>query len=119
MVRTRHSDVEIDLAADGAARAAVDELTRGEAGPSGSRPPTGSDTPARRWSPSSWWPHASAGATWADIGEILGVSTQAAHQKYRWVRRRRSDGDEDDVRPTPPTAPTRRRRRRASTSPTS
>ena len=23
------------------------------------------------------------GATWAEVGEMLGVSTQAAHQKYR------------------------------------
>ena len=27
----------------------------------------------------------SSGATWADIGEVLGVSTQAAHQKYRFI----------------------------------
>ncbi len=26
-----------------------------------------------------------AGATWAEIGETLGVSTQAAHQKYRYA----------------------------------
>ena len=28
------------------------------------------------------------GATWSDIGDTLGVSTQAAHQKYRWVAAR-------------------------------
>ena len=26
-----------------------------------------------------------SGATWAEIGDTLGVSTQAAHQKYRYV----------------------------------
>ena len=28
----------------------------------------------------------SAGARWADIGEALGVSAQAAHRRFRWVR---------------------------------
>ncbi|MBK6503689.1 MAG: hypothetical protein WAX12_17305 [Candidatus Microthrix subdominans] len=27
-----------------------------------------------------------AGARWADIGEALGVSAQAAHRRFRWVR---------------------------------
>jgi ECF sigma factor len=27
-----------------------------------------------------------AGATWAEIGEALGVSAQAAHKRYRWLR---------------------------------
>lgn len=26
------------------------------------------------------------GATWAEIAEALGVSTQAAHKRYRWLR---------------------------------
>lgn len=26
------------------------------------------------------------GATWAEIGGALGVSTQAAHKRYRWLR---------------------------------
>jgi len=26
------------------------------------------------------------GATWAEIGRALGVSTQAAHKHYRWLR---------------------------------
>ncbi len=26
------------------------------------------------------------GATWAQIGEALGVSAQSAHRKYRWLR---------------------------------
>ena len=26
------------------------------------------------------------GATWAEIGEALGVSAQAAHKRYRWLR---------------------------------
>jgi hypothetical protein len=28
----------------------------------------------------------STGATWAQIGEALGVSAQAAHKRYRWLR---------------------------------
>lgn len=84
MMRTRHSDIEIDLAADDAARTAVDELARGDAGV--------------RLEAANRLRHASEalvtelvaqaraqGSTWADIGEVLGVSTQAAHQKYRWV----------------------------------
>jgi hypothetical protein len=27
-----------------------------------------------------------AGATWAEIGDALGVSAQAAHKRYRWLR---------------------------------
>lgn len=27
-----------------------------------------------------------AGATWAQIGQALDVSTQAAHKRYRWLR---------------------------------
>jgi hypothetical protein len=27
-----------------------------------------------------------AGATWAEIGRALGVSAQAAHKRFRWVR---------------------------------
>ena len=27
-----------------------------------------------------------AGATWAEIGHALGVSAQAAHKRYRWLR---------------------------------
>jgi hypothetical protein len=27
-----------------------------------------------------------AGATWAEIGAALGVSTQAAHRRFRWLR---------------------------------
>ena len=81
--RTRHADTEIDLAADGVARAAVDELAHGDSG--------------RRLEAANRLRHAAdalvtelvveariAGATWADVGEALGVSTQAAHQKYRW-----------------------------------
>ncbi len=26
------------------------------------------------------------GATWAEIGEALGVSAQAAHKRFRWLR---------------------------------
>ncbi len=27
-----------------------------------------------------------AGATWAEIGQALGVSAQAAHKRFRWTR---------------------------------
>lgn len=27
-----------------------------------------------------------AGCTWADIGRSLGVSAQAAHRRFRWLR---------------------------------
>ncbi len=27
-----------------------------------------------------------AGARWSEIGEALGVSAQAAHKRYRWLR---------------------------------
>lgn len=77
-------DVEIDLAADAALRDAVAELTRGDV--------------TQRLEAAQRLRHAaealvaelvaearSDGATWSDIGETLGVSTQAAHQKYRWV----------------------------------
>ena len=78
------NDVEIDLAADAALRTAMDQLTRGDV--------------TQRLEAAQRLRHAAEalvaelvaearrkGATWADIGETLGVSTQAAHQKYRWV----------------------------------
>jgi hypothetical protein len=78
------NDLEIDLAADAAMRAAIRELTRGDVG--------------QQLEAAARLRHAAdillaelvggaraAGATWADIGETLGVSTQAAHQKYRYV----------------------------------
>lgn len=77
-------DVEIDLAADAAVRDAVAGLARGDVN--------------QRLEAAQRLRHASEalvaelvaearkkGATWSDIGETLGVSTQAAHQKYRWV----------------------------------
>jgi hypothetical protein len=27
-----------------------------------------------------------AGCTWAEIGTVLGVSAQAAHRRFRWLR---------------------------------
>ncbi len=82
--RTRGHDIEIDLAADAAIRLALNELTRGDVG--------------QRLQAAARLRHASEalvselvatardeGATWSDIGETLGVSTQAAHQKYRYV----------------------------------
>lgn len=82
--RIGRQDVEIDLAADSALRAAVDELARGDV--------------TQRLEAAQRLRHAAEalvaelvaearkkGATWSDIGDTLGVSTQAAHQKYRWV----------------------------------
>jgi hypothetical protein len=87
IARIGGNDVEIDLAADAALRAAMVELTRG----------TGGDV-SDRLEAAQRLRHASEalvaelvaearkkGATWSDIGDTLGVSTQAAHQKYRWV----------------------------------
>jgi hypothetical protein len=100
--RTRHADTEIDLAADGVARAAVDELSRGE---------------SDRLEAANRLRHAAdslvtelvveariAGATWADVGEALGVSTQAAHQKYRWSVEETADEEVTDLAPEAPTA---------------
>jgi transposase-like protein len=33
------------------------------------------------------------GATWAEIGRALGVSPQAAHKRYRWLRYSRTTGE--------------------------
>jgi hypothetical protein len=84
VARIAGNDVEIDLAADAALRAAMGELTRGDV--------------THRLEAAQRLRHAAEalvaelvaearrkGATWSDIGETLGVSTQAAHQKYRWV----------------------------------
>jgi hypothetical protein len=84
VARIAGNDVEIDLAADAALRAAMGELTRGDV--------------TQRLEAAQRLRHAAEalvaelvaearrkGATWSDIGETLGVSTQAAHQKYRWV----------------------------------
>jgi hypothetical protein len=87
IARIGGNEVEIDLAADSALRAAMAELTRG----------AGGDV-SQRLEAAQRLRHASEalvaelvaearkkGATWSDIGDTLGVSTQAAHQKYRWV----------------------------------
>jgi len=84
IARIGGNDVEIDLAADAALRAAMAELTRGDV--------------TQRLEAAQRLRHAAEallaelvaearkkGATWSDIGGTLGVSTQAAHQKYRWV----------------------------------
>jgi hypothetical protein len=49
----------------------------------------------------------SGGATWAEIGEALGVSAQAAHKRYRWLRHSPSTGE---CWYEPPLAGTRRAR---------
>jgi len=86
IARIAGNDVEIDLAADAALRAAMTELTRGAVDVN------------QRLEAAQRLRHAAEalvaelvaearkkGATWSDIGGTLGVSTQAAHQKYRWV----------------------------------
>lgn len=34
-----------------------------------------------------------AGATWTEIGSALGVSAQAAHKRYRWLRHSTTTGE--------------------------
>lgn len=34
-----------------------------------------------------------AGCTWAEIGAALGVSAQAAHRRFRWLRRSPATGE--------------------------
>jgi len=34
-----------------------------------------------------------AGCTWAEIGEALGVSAQAAHKRFRWLRHSERTGE--------------------------
>jgi hypothetical protein len=34
-----------------------------------------------------------AGCTWAQIGEALGVSAQAAHKRFRWIRHSPTTGE--------------------------
>lgn len=82
--RTRRPDVEIDLAADSAVRLALQELTRGDR--DAQLEAAGRLRRAAEAMLTDLVVDArDAGATWADIGETLGVSTQAAHQKYRYV----------------------------------
>ena len=84
--RIGRNDVEIDLAADAAIRSAVADLARSDVN--------------QQLEAAQRLRHAAealvaelvaearkTGATWSDIGDTLGVSTQAAHQKYRWVAR--------------------------------
>jgi transposase-like protein len=33
------------------------------------------------------------GATWVEIGQALGVTAQAAHKRYRWLRHSRVTGE--------------------------
>ena len=83
-IGAQRAEIEIDLAADAVARSAVGDLSRGQ--------------DDRRLEAANRLRHAAdalvtefvveareSGATWAEIGDTLGVSTQAAHQKYRYV----------------------------------
>jgi DNA-directed RNA polymerase specialized sigma24 family protein len=76
-------DVEIDLAADAAARAAVADLSRGDGSAleAAHRLREAADELITEFVLVA----RSEGATWAEIGEMLGVSTQAVHQKYRYA----------------------------------
>lgn len=82
--RIEQSEVEIDLAADAVSRAAVDELARNDDArklEAAVRLRNTLDALVTEFVVSA----REGGATWAEVGEVLGVSTQAAHQKYRYV----------------------------------
>ncbi len=76
-------DIEIDLAAADAVREAVAELSRGDSTPleAANRLRQATDALITEYVLIA----RSEGATWAEIGEMLGVSTQAVHQKYRYA----------------------------------
>lgn len=42
-----------------------------------------------------------AGATWAEIAQSLGVTSQAAHKRYRWLRYSERTGEVWHERPLP------------------
>jgi DNA-binding NarL/FixJ family response regulator len=42
-----------------------------------------------------------AGATWAEIAHSLGVTTQAAHKRYQWIRYSEATGEVWHERPLP------------------
>ena len=42
-----------------------------------------------------------AGATWAEIAQSLGVTPQAAHKRYRWLRYSERTGEVRHERPLP------------------
>jgi len=42
-----------------------------------------------------------AGSTWAEIAQSLGVTTQAAHKRYRWIRYSEVTGEVWHERPLP------------------
>lgn len=44
-------------------------------------------------------------ATWAEIGEALGVSAQAAHKRYRWLRHSHITGETWHEPPLPRPTP--------------
>lgn len=82
--RTGRGDIEIDLAADAALRSAVDDLVRGDDDQrleAAARLRQASEALVTELVAKA----REEGATWSDIGEVLGVSTQAAHQKYRYL----------------------------------
>ncbi|MDZ7674668.1 MAG: hypothetical protein U5K30_06340 [Acidimicrobiales bacterium] len=77
-------EIEIDLAADGVARAGVVELCHGDDElrlEAAARLREAADDLVTEFVLAA----REAGSTWAEIGEALGVSTQAVHQKYRYV----------------------------------
>lgn len=82
MKSSQLTELEIDLAADAVARAAVSDLSRGDRTKrleSASRLRAAADQLVTEFV----LEERERGATWAEIGETLGVSTQAVHQKYR------------------------------------
>jgi len=49
-----------------------------------------------------------AGATWATVAAALGVSTQAAHKRFRWLRHSPINGETWYEPPLPTGWPTKR-----------
>lgn len=82
--RIEGDQVEIDLAADAVARDAVDGLAHGAKDKrleAANRLRRAADDLVTELVVAA----RDEGATWAEIGDTLGVSTQAAHQKYRYA----------------------------------
>lgn len=48
------------------------------------------------------------GATWAELGRVLGVTAQAAHKRYRWLHHNPATGETWHEPPLPDMSPSRK-----------